>query len=62
MSDMPSPQEIDAATTCAEGYMFSPHELPLSADLHTQYRMMAEQMLIVAEHERWKRSKRARIG
>lgn len=53
---MPSPAEIDAATSCAEGFMFAPHELPLADDLHAQYRKMAEQILIVAEHERWKKS------
>ena len=51
---MPSRQEIDAATAHMEQFMFAPHELPLSDDLHQLYRQMAEQALIVAEHERWK--------
>lgn len=53
---MPSREELDAATDCAEQFMFAPHELPLPDDLHQKYRQMAEHMLIVAEHERWKKS------
>ena len=53
---MPSRDEIDAAMNCMEQFMFAPHELPLADDLHAQYRQMAEQALIVAEHERWKKS------
>lgn len=53
---MPLPAEIAAATSCAEQFMFAPHELPLDDELHAKYHQMAEQMLIVAEHERWKKS------
>lgn len=52
---MPSKAEIGAATDCMEQFMFAPHELPLPDDLHRKYLQMAEQALIVAEHERWKR-------
>lgn len=51
---MPSKAEIEAATSCMEQFMFSPHELPLDAELHQKYRQMAEQALVVAENERWK--------
>jgi hypothetical protein len=52
---MPSREEILAAVDCMEQFMFAPHELPLDANLHEQYRQMAEQALIVAEHVRWKK-------
>lgn len=53
---MPTKAEIEAATSCMEQFMFAPHELPLPSDLHNLYLQMAEQALIVAEHERWKTS------
>ncbi len=53
---MPSKEEIEAATDCMEQFMFALHELPLADDLHAKYRQMAEQALVVAEHERWKKS------
>ena len=53
---MPSKAEIEAATSCMEQFMFAPHELPLADDLHQQYLQMAEQALVLAEHERWKAS------
>lgn len=52
---MPSREEIDAAADCMEQFMFAPHELPLADDLRSLYRQMAEQVLISAEHERWKK-------
>jgi hypothetical protein len=53
---MPSREEIWAAVDCMEQFMFAPHELPLDAELHEKYCQMAEQALIVAEHERWKKT------
>ena len=53
---MPSREEIEAVTDCMEQFMFAPHELPLDNELHAKYRQMAEQALVVAEHQRWRKS------